>query len=57
MLTTTIFPGRYVQGYGALESLGEEVKRFGATAFVIADPFVADNMQPYLQAGLGDAVE
>jgi glycerol dehydrogenase len=57
MLTTTIFPGRYVQGYGAIEKLGEEVKRFGATAFLIADPFVADNMQPYLQAGLGDALE
>ena len=26
MITTTIFPGRYVQGYDALKRLGVEIK-------------------------------
>ena len=57
MLSTTIFPGRYVQGYNAWASLGEEVKRFGNSALVIADPFVVEHMRPMLVDGLGDAVE
>jgi len=44
MLTTTIFPGRYVQGYDALQSLGEEVKRFGKKALLLVDPFVHENI-------------
>jgi glycerol dehydrogenase len=30
MISTAIFPSRYVQGDGALELLGEELKRLGA---------------------------
>ena len=46
MLTTTLFPGRYVQGPDAIMHLGEEVKRFGKKAFMIADPFVNDKILP-----------
>ena len=44
MITTSIFPGRYVQGAGALNCLGEEAARLGRTPFVIADP-VADDLK------------
>lgn len=44
MITTSIFPGRYVQGAGALDSLGEETARFGRAPFLIVDP-VADDLK------------
>jgi len=44
MITTTLFPGRYVQGAEALNRLGREVSRLGKKAFVICDPFVYDTL-------------
>jgi glycerol dehydrogenase len=46
MISTTIFPGRYIQGYDALNVLGEEMSRFGKKAFAILDPFVMDELLP-----------
>lgn len=46
MISTMIFPGRYVQGPGALKELGQETKRFGERAFFIVDPFVMDQIFP-----------
>lgn len=46
MISTTIFPGRYIQGPGTLKILGEEIKRFGSKGFIIADPFVNDKILP-----------
>lgn len=43
-MSTTIFPGRYIQGYDAIERLGIEAARFGEKGFIIADPFVYDNL-------------
>ncbi|MCL6271241.1 glycerol dehydrogenase [Sansalvadorimonas sp. 2012CJ34-2] len=40
MITTAIFPNRYVQGDKALEVLGEETARLGKNALVLLDPFV-----------------
>jgi glycerol dehydrogenase len=57
MLSTTIFPGRYVQGYDALKNLGEEIKRFGAKALLIVDPFVADELLPSFKSGLDGVIE
>lgn len=57
MLTTTIFPGRYVQGYDALKNLGEEAKRFGAKAFLIVDPYVSDQLFPTFEGDLKSAIE
>ena len=55
MIATTLFPGRYIQGFGALEHLGEEVERFGKNGFVIADPVVFDDIIPeYLKDPGGD---
>jgi glycerol dehydrogenase len=57
MITTTIFPGRYVQGYQALKSLGEEIKRFGAKALLIVDPFVAEKLLSGFEPNLKGQVE
>jgi glycerol dehydrogenase len=46
MITTTIFPGRYIQGYKATERLGQELKRYGDKAFVVCDPYALDAIVP-----------
>lgn len=48
MITTSIFPGRYVQGYNALKYLGEESARFGSKALLLADPLVYEKILPEL---------
>ena len=50
MISTTIFPGRYIQGYEATKRLGKEAARFGDTAFLIVDPFVNEQLLPRFQA-------
>lgn len=41
MVTTAIFPSRYVQGANALdECLADELLRFGQRAFIVQDPTV-----------------
>lgn len=57
MLTTTLFPGRYVQGPDAIRHLPEEVKRFGEKAFMIADPFVYDNILPDYKKAAGKEIK
>ncbi|KFK47951.1 glycerol dehydrogenase, partial [Vibrio vulnificus] len=53
MLTTTIFPGRYVQGKDARKQLGVELNRFGKKGLMICDSFVYDTLfsefEPYLE--------
>jgi glycerol dehydrogenase len=46
MISTTIFPGRYIQGYNAIKRLGTEIVRFGKKAFIICDKFIYDNFLP-----------
>lgn len=57
MLSTTIFPGRYVQGYDAIKTLGKEARRFGKKALLIIDPYVADNLFLYFRGSLAEALE
>lgn len=52
MITTSIFPGRYVQGAGALSLLADEVARLGEKGFILVDPAVQG-----LLAGAGAAAE
>lgn len=52
MITTTVFPGRYVQGKGARKHLGEELQRFGQKGLIICDPFVYDNILPEFESYL-----
>ncbi|MBN1857557.1 MAG: glycerol dehydrogenase [Dehalococcoidia bacterium] len=44
MISTTVFPGRYVQGAHAFKRLGREMARFGQKGFVICDRWVLDNL-------------
>lgn len=44
MLTTAIFPSRYVQGNGAFNHLGEELARFGKRTLALLDPFADDHL-------------
>jgi glycerol dehydrogenase len=57
VIRTTIFPGRYVQGAGAIERLGGEVARLGSTAFLCGSPFVVDTLLPTFRAGVESEVE
>jgi glycerol dehydrogenase len=61
MISTTIFPGRYVQGYDAFQSLGDEMARFGQRAMLLADPYVYDHLLsgflPAMQSKLSVWVE
>ena len=53
MITTTVFPGRYVQGAHAFKRLGAEMARFGKKGFLICDPYVLD----HLLAGFKEDIE
>jgi glycerol dehydrogenase len=50
MIRTSVFVRRYVQGAGALEQLGPELKRLGNSAFALVDELVVDQVKPYLDA-------
>ena len=52
MLTTAIFPGRYVQGARALAVLGDESSRLGARPMVVEDAFVRDHLHEDMTAAL-----
>ena len=56
MTSTTLFPGRYVQGVDALKRLGKEVSRLGEHGFVICDPFVYEELLPDFQSEMENAV-
>jgi glycerol dehydrogenase len=51
MLSTAIFPARYVQGADALDHLGDELARFGERALVLLDPFADDRYGARVAAG------
>ena len=58
MISTTIFPGRYVQGYDAVrQRLGPEMSRFGKRGFLLCSPFVQRNILPALRDRLEEFVE
>ncbi len=56
MLSATLFPGRYVQGSGALSLLGAELARLGDRHFLIASPHPLARLLPPLQPELERAV-
>ncbi len=55
MISTTLFPGRYVQGAGALSRLGGELARLGKRHFLICSPHPLEHLLPPLLPGLGQA--
>jgi glycerol dehydrogenase len=52
LITTTVFPGSYVQGAGARKLLGKELQRFGQKGLIIFDPFVYENILPEFESYL-----
>jgi len=54
MLTTAIFPGRYVQGANALDQLGAEAHRLGRKALVLIDPGVDRAMHDAIAQDLAE---
>jgi glycerol dehydrogenase len=50
MTNTTIFPGRYIQGYGALARLGTEITRLGKTGYLICGSTVYNKLLPAFRA-------
>lgn len=57
MKSTTLFPGRYVQGTDALKRLGNEVARLGNHGFVICDPFVYENLLPGFKSEMEKSIQ
>ena len=49
MITTAIFPNRYVQGDKALDILGDETSRLGNHALVLLDPFVHEQYGEHIR--------
>jgi glycerol dehydrogenase len=56
MLSTTIFPGRYIQGYEAIRRLGSEAERFGRTAFLLCSNTVYEKILPSFKDDLAKHV-
>ncbi len=56
VITTSIFPGRYVQGAGALRSLAAEIARLGSQALVILGKSARKEVAGYLENAAGLAV-
>jgi glycerol dehydrogenase len=45
MLKASIFPGKYIQGYNAIYSLDNEIKRINKESpFIVCDPYVLKNI-------------
>lgn len=55
MISTTLFPGRYVQGSGALSRLGKELARLGKRHFFICSPHPQEHLLPPLLPELESA--
>ncbi|HBR6268375.1 TPA: glycerol dehydrogenase [Klebsiella pneumoniae] len=57
MVTTAIFPGRYVQGANAIdECLADELLRLGQRAFIVQDPTVNKLIGPRIDALLANKI-
>ena len=52
MISTTLFPGRYIQGRGALSRLGGECARLGRKAFLIVSPYPREHLLPAILPGI-----
>lgn len=57
MLTTTIFPGRYIQGYDAIKRLKKLIPKYGTRGFVILSPSSFDSILPEIRESLGESTE
>ncbi len=56
MITTTLFPGRYIQGYDAVQRLSELIPRYGSKGFLICSPSVFERVLPGIRPSLEETV-
>ena len=56
MITSAIFPARYIQGRDALDELPRHMAALGQRALVVLDPGIADWMGPRLERLFAEAV-
>lgn len=56
MISTAIFPGRYIQGEQAISVLGDEVSRQGKRALILCDPYVYINLLDEIHLGMGEDI-
>jgi len=57
MISTTLFPGRYVQGEDSILRLGMELSRFGKKGFAICTPFFFKNRQSILPGDIQEYIQ
>lgn len=57
MIKTAIFPGRYIQGPGAILRVNKEVERFGGKGFVISSPRIYSDVLPSYKEELNEGIE
>lgn len=57
MISTTLFPGRYVQGADSIQRLGMELSRFGQKGFAICTPFVFKNRLSILPGDIQESIQ
>lgn len=55
MITTTLFPGRYIQGYNAVQRLRNLVPQYGKKGFLVCSPSVFDHILPQIRPSLEEA--
>jgi glycerol dehydrogenase len=52
VITATLFPGRYIQGAGAIQNLGKEISRLGKSAFLLCSPTVYRELLPEIKKSI-----
>lgn len=57
MISTTRFPGKYIQGCDAIKLLGPEILKMGKAAFLISDPVVFEKVLPGMLEGMDKKVK
>jgi Glycerol dehydrogenase and related enzymes len=58
MITTALFPNRYIQGFNAIEnSLGEELARLGKKALLLESPSANKNLSKTIEKSLSGKIE
>ncbi len=56
MITATLFPGKYIQGYDAIHELKELIPRYGKKGFIICSPSVSEKVMPGIDASIKEAI-
>lgn len=56
MITATLFPGKYIQGYDALKGIQDWVRRYGKKAFIIGSPSAFAGVIPGILASIQETI-